>query len=144
MPHSGCDDDVALCNNRAGKTPERPSKGIPDPVWQLLQKCWSMKPPERPSATQVYNTLSKFCPNRRVIEDLPKKLRLQVQSIKISFAGAKKRRFFVKFKYWGKFHTTSLTAKSKGGDEYTWFYVSLISILTTVADPRTGTIEKLC
>jgi len=121
IPHSGCDNAIALSNIRAGKTPERPSGGIPDPVWQLLEKCWSMKHLERPSATQIYNALSRFRSVHPVIEHLPERLKLWAQSITISFAKAKKRQFFVEFRYRDRYHTTSLTTKSEGGDEYTWF-----------------------
>jgi len=121
IPYSECSDVAALANIRAGTTPERPSDGIPDPVWRLLEKCWSIDPAERPSATRVYNTLSNFRSVRPVIEELPEKLKLQVQSLKISLIGTKKQRFSVKFKYGDKDHTTSLTTGAVAGDEYTWF-----------------------
>jgi len=121
MPYSGCSDVDMLSNIRAGVTPRRPSEGIYDQVWQLLEKCWSRKPPERPSATRVYNTLSKFRSVRPAMEELPARLELEVQSIKISLTRAEKRQFFVKFKYGNEGHTTPLTMKAAGGDEYTWF-----------------------
>ena len=121
MPFSGCDDNVALSNIRDGKTPERPSGVIPDPVWQLLQKCWSMKRTKRPSATQVYDALSNFRSVPPVGEDLPGKLELEVLSIKIPFTEAKKRRFFVKFTYLEQEYTTALTTSAEGGGEYRWF-----------------------
>jgi len=135
MPHSGCDDAVALSNIRAGKTPERPSEGIPDSVWQLLQKCWSMDTSERPSATQMYNALSNFRSVRPVIEELPGKLKLQVRSIKFlfnRFNKARKRRFFVKFKYGNEVYKTSLTRSSAVGDDYMWsvFHSSPSSLLS--------------
>ena len=121
VPYSECDDVVTLSNIRAGKIPQRPSKGIPDPLWQLLEKCWSMNPLKRPSATQVYNALSESRSVHPVIEELPERLELRVQSIKISFIGAKKQRFFVRFKYGNERHTTSLTTGAAPGDEHAWF-----------------------
>ena len=123
IPYSGCDDAVALSKIRAGKQPQRPSEGIPDAVWQFLERCWSMDPRKRPSATQVYNALSKSRSVRPVTEELPERLKLEVQSIKISFPGAKKRRFSVKFKYGNKYHITSPTTRTAAGDEHTWFAV---------------------
>ena len=118
MPHSGCDDTVALSKIRAGKIPERPSEGIPDQIWQLLEKCWSMDPQERPSATQFYDALSRFRSFRSGT------LRFGVQRVKFSSTGAKNQQFSVKFKYGNKSHTTSLaslTTRTAAGDEYTWF-----------------------
>ena len=118
IPHSGCDDAVALSNIRAGKTPQRPSEGIPDQIWQFLEKCWSMDRRKRPSATQFYNALSRFCSVR------PGILKFEVQRIKFSSIGAKNQQFSVKFKYGNKSHTTSLaslTTRTAAGDEYTWF-----------------------
>jgi len=115
IPYSGCDDAAALSNIRAGNIPERPSEGIPDPIWQLLEECWSMDPQKRPPAADFYTALSEFRSVR------PGKLKFEVQRIKISFIGAKKRRFSVKFKYGNKSHATSLTTKTVAGDEYMWF-----------------------
>ena len=126
IPYSGCDDAAALSNIRAGDIPERPSNGIPDPIWQLLEKCWSIDPQKRPSVYEFYGALSGFRSVR------PGKLKFEVQRIKISFIGAKKRRFSVKFKYGNKSHATSLTTKTAAGDEYTWFVFrpSLPSLLS--------------
>ena len=121
MPYSGCDDIVTLLTIRAGKRPQRPSHGIPDPVWQLLEECWSRDPQERPSVTQVYNILSKFRSVRPAIEELPGKLTLQVQGIKISPTRGMGQQFSVKLKYGDNCHTTSLTTITIGDDEYAWF-----------------------
>jgi len=47
------------------------------------------------------------------------KLKLRIQSIKISLNKQKQRQFFVKFRYENKDHTTSPT-KVVAGDEHTW------------------------
>jgi len=60
MPYLGCDDAAALLNIRGGKIPERPPEAIADPVWRLLEKCWSTVPSERPPASLVYNFFSEL------------------------------------------------------------------------------------
>ena len=122
--------------------PKRPSEGTTDPVWQFLEECWSWDPSERPSTTRVYNTLSKF----RVIEELPAKLELQVQSIKFSLIRPKKQQFFVKFKYGDKGHTTSLATRAAAGDEYTWFAFCssplLLSPLSLIQGPSGNLVDR--
>ena len=81
IPYSGCNDAVAMSKIRAGKKPKRPSEGIYDPVWQFLKECWSIDGRKRPSAAKVYSSFLKF----RAIEELPKKLKLEVQSIDVPF-----------------------------------------------------------
>ena len=51
--------------------------------------------------------------------ELPEKLKLQVQSIRISHN--KSKQFSVKFKYGNKYHTTLLTTKAESGGEHAWF-----------------------
>ena len=114
MPYSGCDDVTALSNIQAGIIPERPSEGIADPVWRLLEKCWSTVPSERPLAAQVYDVLSE-------LRSIPGRLKLQVLSLKIPPNKSKKQGFYVKFKYGNTVHTTSLSAKVVAGAEYKWF-----------------------
>jgi len=128
VPYSECDDIVALSQIRAGKMPERPSGGITDPVWQLLEECWSKDPRERPSTIQVYNTLSIF----RAIKVLPEKLKLVVQSIGVPFTTPRPQQVSVKFKYGNKDHATSLTTWTSAGSEYIWstFRPSLQSLLS--------------
>jgi len=136
----GDDDDVALAAIQAGITPQRPSNGTIDPVWQFLEECWSEYPSERPSAADVYNTFSEL----HTITQLPEELRLQVQSIKFSFTGAKKQQFYVKFKYGNKIHLTSLTTRAVAGNEYTWFAFcpSLPPLLSL--NPRQGLSGSMC
>jgi len=74
-----------------------------------------MYPPKRPSVTQFYDALSGF----RSVH--PGKLKFEVQRIKISFTGAKKRQLSVKFQYGNESHMTSLTTKTTARDEYMWF-----------------------
>ena len=59
-PYSKHTRRAALSRMRAGKIHQRPSHGIDDPVWGLLEKCWSEAPAKRPSATEVFDTLSQF------------------------------------------------------------------------------------
>ena len=101
-----------------------------------------MNPLERPSVTQVYNTLSKFRSIHPAIEELPERLRLQVQSVKCSFTRVKNPQFFVKFEYGDKDHTTSLTTRAAAGDGYTWFASSTPFPLVSVTKPRTGNIQN--
>ena len=118
MPHSGCDDAIALSNIRAGKIPERPSEGIPDPIWQFLEKCWSMDPRKRPSATEFYDALSRFCSFR------PGILKFEVQKIKFPPTGMEMQQFSVKFEYGNEGYTTRLTTRTTRtttGSESTWF-----------------------
>jgi len=76
-----------------------------------------MDPRERPSVARLYNALSDF----RAIEELPGKLKLEVQSVTIPLTKARKHQLFVKLGYADKEHTTSLTTKVVAGGEYTWF-----------------------
>lgn len=129
-PYSGCSDAVTLLKIQAGEIPQRPSDGIPGMVWEFLEKCWSGNPAKRPSTTQVYETFSKLrsplqalhIPEGRLaMEELPGRLKLQAQGIKISLNKPKKRRFSVRFKYGNKDHTTSPTRSVVAGGEHTWF-----------------------
>jgi len=54
------------------------------------------------------------------VEGLPRKLKLRVQSIKVSFGKPHQRQFSVKFTYGNKNHTT-LPTTAVSGDEHTWF-----------------------
>jgi len=117
IPYSGYDNDVPSSDIRARGAPERPSDGTTDPILPFLRECWTKYHNERPSATRVYNTLSKF----RTVEELPEKLELRVQSIKISFTGTRRQQFYVKFRYGDEVHTISLTKGAATGDEYAWF-----------------------
>ena len=114
MPYFGCDDVTALSHIRAGATPERPSEGIADPVWQFLEKCWRMVGSQRPSAAEVYDVFSE-------LRSIPKKLKLQFQSVKIPLNKTRQQGVYVKFKYGNTVHTTSLTTRVVAGAEYTWF-----------------------
>jgi len=56
----------------AGEFPQRPSDGIPGPIWEFLEKCWSMDPTKRPSIVQVHDALSRFQPLPPPMEELPR------------------------------------------------------------------------
>jgi len=134
MPYSECDDLGASLNIRAGKMPERPFRGITDPVWQLLEECWSKDPWKRPPTTQLYDILSKF-------RSIPGKLKLLVRSIEIPSTVLSPQQLSVKFKYGNKDYTTPPAMRTAAGDEYTWFVFSSIPTLVTVSEPWTGTLR---
>jgi len=121
IPYPECDDAVAMSNIRAGITPVRPPGGISDVVWQLLEECWRTNPWERPSTAKMYKTFSKFRSVHKAVGELPRRLKLWVQSVKLSLKEPKKQRVYVKFKYGSNVHITPLTSKVVVGDAYTWF-----------------------
>lgn len=99
------------------------------PVWEYLEKCWSRDPQQRPPIADVYSTFSGFRSLPQVVhtpdgrspmEELPGRLKLQVQSIKLSLDKPKQQQFSVRFKYGNKDHTTSPT-KAVTSDEHIWF-----------------------
>ena len=117
IPYSCYDYVVPLSDMETKEGPKRPSDGTTDPIWQLLLECWIKYHGERPSTTQVYNTLSKF----RTVEELPEKMELRVQSIKISFTGTRRDWFYVKFVYGSEVHITLPTTRVAAGNECVWF-----------------------
>ena len=115
------DDDSAVFSmlQTLGERPQRPSDGSADPIWKVLEKCWHENPFRRPEAAWVYDAFS-------ILHSLPPgkfpwRLKLYVQSIKISLNRPKQGRVYVKFRYRLNNHTTSLTAGVLAGDLYTWF-----------------------
>jgi len=129
-PYSGCSDTVTLLKIQAGEMPQRPSDGITDPVWEFLERCWSRDPTKRPPIAEVYGFFSQLRSNpqvtyptegRSAMEELPGRLKVQAQSIKISLSRPKRQRFYLKYRYGNKDHTTSPTTKSVAGSEHTWF-----------------------
>jgi len=111
-----CDNSTALSTIQAGGIPGRPLRGIVDPVWRLLEKCWNTVPSERPSAAQIYYLFSE-------LRSVPGKLTLQVLSLKTPPSEPKlwQQGFYVRLKYGDKVYTTPLATKPEGGGEYTWF-----------------------
>lgn len=109
-----------------GGTPVRPHGVLNDTIWELLEKCWSAAPQDRPPIIEVHRTLESrpevvHTPQRRsVTDDLPGTLKLHVHSITSRVVHFFSRQFYIKFKYgyWG--HTTSLTEHDDYG-AYTWF-----------------------
>jgi len=118
---------------QAGEMPERPSGRIDDLVWGLLRRCWGRNPTERPSSFEVYNTLSSLSsppqvrqspqeshtPQGSSTEELPGKLKLNFQSIKVS-PDQPKQQFYVKLKYGNMDHATSSTNYVGGSGEHGW------------------------
>jgi hypothetical protein len=127
-PYFKCNNTAILEKMRVGELPQKPH-GIDDTVWEFLRKCWSRAPAERPPIAQVCNDLSKFCflpkftptPEGQSTTELPGKVKLQVQSIKVSLDKGKQQHFFVKLKYGNKGHTTSTTKSVDASGEHTWF-----------------------
>jgi len=129
VPYSGCNDIVTLLKIKTGEIPHRPPNDISDPVWGLLERCWSRDFTKRPSTVQVYDAFLRFrnlpqvicTPEERlVIGGLPEKLKLRVQGIKISLNEPRHSQFSVRFKYGNKDHTTSPTTGVVGGNEHVW------------------------
>jgi len=131
MPYSKYNDNVTLAKIQAGEIPQRPSDGIDDGVWVFLEKCWSRDPGNRPSTARACDAFLQFrnlpqathtTEGRTGLAELPGKLRLQAQSIKISLNKSRQYQLCVKFKYGNKNHMTSPTTKAvDGSDEHTWF-----------------------
>lgn len=149
MPYFKWNDTITLQKIQAGETPQQPSADDEE-IWEFLKKCWSRDPKKRPSTAQVSNTFSQLRSLPQAIagcegpgvEELPGRLKLQVQSIKITLNKSKSQHFFVKFKYGNKDHTTSPTTKAGSGpDEYTWsafrtFILSPLSLSLTQEQSR--------
>jgi len=135
IPYFKYNDPVTLSMIQAGEIPQKPTEGIDGTVWRFLEKCWSRDITKRPSSHQVYNTFLQFrslpqvpsAPDGRLgMEELPGKLRLQVQSIKIALNKSKQQQLCVRFKYGNRYYTTAPTTKTvDGSDEHVWFAFSL-------------------
>jgi len=149
MPYSGCSDTLTLLKIQAGEKPQRPSNGIADPVWEFLEKCWGVDPTTRPPTAEVLGAFSEFrslpqavhAPEgRSAIEELPGKLKLQVQGIKISLNKPNQQRFYIRFRYGEKDHTTSPT-NAVTDDEHIWF-VCRPPLLRQRSKSQTGAVRK--
>lgn len=101
-----------------GKMPQRPSDGIIGPVWKFLERCWSRDPAKRPSTDEFCKTFSQS--ESQVLSELPRRLELQVQSVRISLSGSEKQRFSVKLRYGGNIYTTLPTTSIGDSGEQTW------------------------
>ena len=133
MPYSGCSDTHTLFKIQAGEKPERLSDRVTDPVWEFLEKCWSGDPKERPTTADVFDAFSRFCSIPQAVrapegpsarEELPGKLKLRVQGVKVLLNKPKQQRFSIRFRYGDKAHATSPTDTMAGG-EHTWFVLPL-------------------
>jgi len=135
IPYAKHNNAVAFSMMRAREIPQKPFEGMDDIVWEFLEMCWSRDVTKRPSSHQVYNSMLRFRSLPQVIpalggrlrmEELPGKLRLEVQSIRISLNKPKQHQLCVKIKYGSRDYTTAPTMKAVGGsDEYIWFVFSL-------------------
>lgn len=100
---------------------------IDDLVWELLEKCWSRVPQERPPIVGLHRILKirpavTHIPWRRTTSgELPGALKLHVQSIKFSEYWQNPQQFYVKFKYGNRDHETSPTNLTNDLNEQTWF-----------------------
>lgn len=48
-----------------------PNKGAEDKLWELLVKCWTHAPGDRPTAMKVKDTVSVFLAFVRILLNLP-------------------------------------------------------------------------
>ena len=123
-PYFDCKDSLVLLKLQAGEMPQRPYEGINDQAWELLEKCWSRDPGERPPTLGLYNALSNVASDPQVTHTpqgqtvLPKKLRLQVHGLKLTHDKPNKGMFYVMFVYGNVSHATQLMNAS---GERIWF-----------------------
>ena len=128
---------------------------IADTVWKFLEECWSRDHSKRPSAVQVYGTFSQFSSLPRVsstsegrsaAEELPGKLKLQVQSIKISLNKTEQQHFSIKFEYWKEYHMTLPTTEVAAGDEHTWSefrpFIPSLPLLSLEQEPPERMVDR--
>nr|KAF6363483.1 protein tyrosine kinase 7 (inactive) [Pipistrellus kuhlii] len=57
MPHGGQPDDEVLADLQAGKTRLPQPEGCPSKLYRLMQRCWALSPKDRPSFSEIANTL---------------------------------------------------------------------------------------
>lgn len=57
MPHSGQADDEVLADLQAGKARLPQPEGCPSKLYRLMQRCWALSPKDRPSFSEIANTL---------------------------------------------------------------------------------------
>ena len=113
---------------RVGEPPQKPS-GVDDDVWEFLRKCWNSDPKERPSIAEVRGAFSQFCslpkftfdPDDLLATELPGKVNLQIQSIRVGFEKSRQKQFCVKLKYGNKDHTTPVAKFVEATGEHGWF-----------------------
>ena len=123
-----------------GGIPARPHGVLNDIVWELLKKCWSVAPRDRPPITEVHRTLESrpevvHTPQRQpVADDLPGTLKLHVHSITSKSVHLFSRQFYIKFKYGYRDHTTSPTEPNDYG-AYTWFALRLFQLSSLRLSP---------
>ena len=140
----------------------RPPK-IDDLVWELLEKCWSRKPASRPKTVELRNPFSdrvfyrepptardslsssepeaEFQPT--TAEELPGKLRVLVQNIKILVDERKKRRFTVKLAYGNHIYVTAPTRPVDSSPGYTWSTLRSLLPLPLSLNPKQDRPGKL-
>ena len=121
-----------------GGAPARAEGMIDNLVLQLLERCWSKTPQERPSIVDVQRTLNyrpkviytPWSPSE--IGELPGTLNLRVQSIKIGPGLDDRKRVFVKIKHGNKKYKTSPTKVRNKLGERRWFVFvpTLVAVLS--------------
>ncbi|KAF6115712.1 protein tyrosine kinase 7 (inactive) [Phyllostomus discolor] len=57
MPHGGQADDEVLADLQAGKAKLPQPEGCPSKLYRLMQRCWAHSPKDRPSFSEIANTL---------------------------------------------------------------------------------------
>ena len=98
-----CNDMIAQSKVAAGEIPERGFGRIADPLWGVLERCWSKFPAERPPLVELYNGLSSYCTPPPGIAGIPQEMHVILVFFSISPSPAAGTtvgdRFYVKFKY---------------------------------------------
>ena len=92
MPYFKWNYIATLEKIQIGESLQNPS-GIDDDVWETLRKCWNKDPGERPPTAKVHDAFSQFFslprftlgPDNSPATELPGKVKLQIQSIKVGF-----------------------------------------------------------
>ncbi|KAM4816412.1 inactive tyrosine-protein kinase 7 isoform 4-T4 [Urocitellus parryii] len=57
MPHGGQADDEVLADLQAGKSKLPQPEGCPSKLYRLMQRCWALSPKDRPSFSEIANSL---------------------------------------------------------------------------------------
>lgn len=140
-PNSDCKVSSVLLKILAGEMPERHSDGINDQAWELLEKCWSRDPGERPPTLGLYNILSNLASNPQVTHSsqgqtvLPETLKLRVQGFKLFHDKPITGQFYVKFVYGNVGHKTQPTMSADGPGERTWFALHPLPLVQPRLNP---------
>ena len=123
MPHYELHEPNSAPAMMVGELPIRPHGLIDDPVWELLEKCWSRTPRDRPQINKVHDALSglRFHPKVVHANRGQSALSLHIQSIKPSLQQGYNPLFRVKLQYQHLSEVIPCTDQVNDVGEYTWF-----------------------